>query len=677
MIVSWNWLRQYVTLDMTPAALAERLMMAGLNHEDTHAVGDDLAINVEVTSNRPDCLGHIGVAREIAVLWNHPLTLPAAAPRESGPAAGELAQVALEDNEGCLRYTARAIRGVRVGPSPRWLTDRLAAIGIAAINNIVDITNYVLMECGQPLHAFDLAKLAGRRIVVRRARDRETFLAINHRAYELDASMCVIADVERAVALAGVMGGADTEITPATTELLIESALFAPMSVRGTARKLALHSDSSYRFERGVDPENVEWASRRCAELVLELAGGELAADVVDVGTKPQPRTPISLRYGQLRRVLGIEIEPKQVEQILLALGNQKLRADADKIEVVPPSWRADLAREIDLVEEVARIHGYDKIPEDASVPMIPSHRTRTDRVLARVRQALNGAGFDEAMTLSAVEETWSDAFSPWTTAAPLRSVMPILRRADRLRRSLVPSLLAARQTNEAVGNATIELFEIAHVYLPRGQGQLPREELMLGLTSGDDYRGMKGVLEMLVAALNPSAVLEARETSQPLLDGQNSAELWVKTNGASEQLLGYLGQVNDQGLATFDLRLPATVAELRLATLDSIAELIPKFEPLPIYPAVSRDLNLVVDEPVLWADLARTVSTAANPHVESVIYQDTYRDAQRLGAGKKSFLLTLTLRSSQGTLTNEEADDIRARVVEACQQAHGAQLRA
>jgi phenylalanyl-tRNA synthetase beta chain len=479
------------------------------------------------------------------------------------------------------------------------------------------------------------------------------------------------------VALAGVMGGADTEITTATTELLIESALFAPMSVRGTARKLALHSDSSYRFERGVDPQGVEWASRRCAELVLELAGGELAPGVVEVGKKPEPRTPISLRYGQLRRVLGIEIEPKAVEQILVALGNQKLRADAAKVEVIPPSWRADLAREIDLVEEIARIHGYDKIPEDASVPMIPSHRTRTDRVLAKVRQALNSAGFDEAMTLSAVEETWSAAFSPWTTAAPMRAVLPILRRADRLRRSLVPSLLGARQTNEAVGNATVELFEIAHVYLPRGQGQLPLEELMLALTSGQDYSAMMGVLEMLIAALNPAAALEARQTRQPLLDGQRSAELWVKTDGAGERLLGYLGQVNDQGLATFDLRLPATVAELRLATLDAIAELIPKFEPLPIYPAVSRDLNLVVDEAVLWADLARTVRAAASPHVESVTYQDTYRDPERLGPGKKSILLTLTLRSSDGTLTNEQADGIRARVVEACQRAHGAQLRA
>ncbi len=677
MLVSWDWLKQYVTLDMTPAELAERLMMAGLNHEDTHPVGDDLAINLEVTSNRPDCLGHLGIAREIATLWNRPLEIPAADPRAAATPVANLAQVRVDNPEQCPRYTARVIRGVKVGRSPSWLVGRLATLGIGAINNVVDITNYVLLECGQPLHAFDLAKLSGRQIIVRQARVGETFLAINHRSYALDPSMCVIADDQRPVALGGVMGGAETEVSPQTQELLIESAEFDPLSIRNTARKLNLHSDSSYRFERGLDPEGVDWASRRCCALILELCGGELASGSIDVGHQPQPREPITLRFAQLRRVLGIDVAPAIARQILVALGNRELRADDQRVDVVPPSWRRDLTREIDLVEEVARVHGYDKIPEDVNVPMATSHRTRTDRMLAKVRQVLNAAGFDEAMTLSVVEEPWSEAFSPWTDAAPLRTSMPVLRRADTLRRSLTPSLLGARQTNESLANPIIELFEIAHVYLPRGGGQLPEEELVVGLTSGGDYYAVKGVIEGLLTTLNPAAELEVRPTRQSLLDTQRSVELRVHVGSTRDLLLGYLGPVSERGLKQFELRAPTTAAEFKLSTLSQVADLVPQYRQPAVFPAVSRDLNLVVDEDVRWADLARTASRAAAPELESLEFQDVYRDPERLGAGKKSLLFRLTLRLQQGTLTNDEADRVRVRVVAACQLAHHAQLRA
>jgi phenylalanyl-tRNA synthetase beta chain len=631
---------------------------------------------VEVTSNRPDCLGHIGVAREAAVLFGLPLKIPPSQPREARIAAGELAQVAVENPQHCPRYTARILRGVKVGPSPRWLVDRLATIGIGAINNVVDITNYVLMECGQPLHAFDLAKLAGRRIVVRQARAGETFLAINHKTYMLDESVCVIADAERTVGLGGVMGGADTEVSPGTTELLIESAEFEPMSIRSTARKLNLHSDSSYRFERTLDPAGVDWASRRCCELILELAGGELAAGAIDVGRQAPPRESVTLRFEQLRRILGIDIPATEARRILTALGNREVKADATEIEVIPPTWRRDLSREIDLVEEVARIHGYDKIPEDVNVPMATSQRTTTDRVLAKVRSVLTAAGFDEAMTLSVVEEPWSEAFSPWTDRPPLVSSMSVLRRADRLRRSLAPSLLGARHTNESLANEIIELFEIAHVYLPRDGGQLPQELQMLGLTSGGDYLHLKGVVEAIVAALNPSARVEARSTRQPLLDAQRSAELWVSRGAANPALLGYLGEVSEAGRERFELRAASCIAELKVETLQQIAVLIPQYRQPPIFPSVARDVNLVVDESVRWADLEATVRRAA-PEAESIQFQDVYRDAERLGAGKKSLLLTMTLRLPQGTLTGEAADAIRARVVEACHGAHAAQLRA
>jgi phenylalanyl-tRNA synthetase beta chain len=671
MLISWKWLKEYVALDLPAADVERRLMLAGLNHEGTEPVGDDLAIDLEVTSNRPDCLGHIGVAREAAVVFDKPIKFSAANPPVGKTPAGNLARVTLDSPALCPRYTARVILGAKIKPSPRWMVDRLKTIGIAAINNVVDVTNYVLMECGQPLHAFDLAKLEGREIIVRDARPREPFLAINHKTYELEPGMCVIADRSRAVGLGGVMGGVDTEVGPATTDLLIEAAEFDPISIRNTARKLNLHSDSSYRFERGVDPDCVDWASRRACELILQLAGGELASGVIDVGRPPAERAPIVLRLAQIERVLGIRIPSNRARQILTALGNEERAADEEHIEVIPPSWRRDLAREIDLIEEVARIHGYDAIPEDVHVPMAASSRTQRDRVLDRVRTALVGAGLDEAMTLSALEQEPSEAFSPWTDAPALQSPTPVLRRADRLRRSLIPSLLIARRTNEAAGNPPVELFEIARVYLPQPQG-LPQEELMLGITSGGDFLRLKGVIEGILSALNAASTLEIRRYQHPLLQVGRGVEILL--NG---ERLGFLGELSSSGLKQFDLRGAATVAEIRVGLLAGAARLISQAVDVSPYPAVSRDMNLVVDEALSWAAIEQTVRGSAGRALEQIKFLDTYRDSERLGSGKKSLLFSIVLRGTEGTLTSVEADALRDGVVARCQEEHGAKLRA
>jgi len=451
MLVSWNWFADYVTLPCDHVKFAERMMLAGMNHESTHAVARDWCIDLEITSNRPDCLGHIGLAREAAVLWDMPLKMSPAKPAEGKSQASELVKVSVADAKLCPRYTARVIRGIKVGSSPAWLVERLATIGIASINNVVDITNYVLMECSQPLHAFDLKKLAGPEIVVRPARAGEKLEAINHKTYDLNPLMLVIADRDQPVAIAGVMGGAATEVSATTTDVLIESALFDPLAVRTTARALTLKSDSSYRFERGLDPQGVDWASRRCCELILQLCGGELAAGSVDVGSTAAEPSPVTLRYAQLERLIGIPYPVDRVRAILKALGLRETAATVETLTVIPPSWRRDLTREIDLIEEIARIYGYDAIPEDRAVPLVPSALTRRDRVMTKLRTALVGAGFNEALTLSSVEESLSTAFSPWTDAPALRASIPVLRRADQLRRSLIPSLLSVRRANEAI----------------------------------------------------------------------------------------------------------------------------------------------------------------------------------------------------------------------------------
>ncbi len=671
MIVSWNWLKEYVDLPMTLDELTERLTLTGLNLEGVEKVADDTAIDLEVTSNRPDCLGHLGVAREIAVLWQQERKTPPAAPASAGPKVTQQTSVKVDCPTLCPRYTARIIRGVKIAPSPEWLADRLRSVGIAVINNVVDISNYVMFECGQPLHTFDFAKLAGQKIIVRESKPGEKFTAINHQEYELQPGTCVIADEKQAVALGGVMGGADTEVSDATTDLLIEAADFAPLSVRNTARRLNLPSPSSYRFERGVDPEGIEWASRRCCELILKIAGGELCEGMIDISEPTAPREPIKLRFTELPRILGIEIPAEAVCKILTDLGCEETHTCDHCVKVIPPSWRADLTREIDLIEEIARIHGYEKIPEDTGVKMVVSTRSREDRVLEQMRDVMVATGFYEAMTISAVDRNEVEKFQPWSTAEPLTVSTPVLRRADCLRQTLLPSLLTSRRANEKLSNPVIELFEIANIYLPQA-GKLPDQRRMLSLTSGGTYAELKGVVELLVETIAPDQQIETSENDAPLFDAGRGSQLML-----GDRILGFLGEVSPNGLKQFELKGSTTVAEIALDVLVDAAVPIRRVTKLSPYPPVGRDLNLVVDEKIRWADIEKIVRSESDDLLESIAFQETYRDAKRLGEGKKSLLFSIQLRSAEGTLTNERADAVRKKIVTKVVKQLGGELRA
>jgi phenylalanyl-tRNA synthetase beta chain len=686
MIISWNWLCELVPLKVTPAELVERLMMAGLNHEGTEALGSDYAIDLEVTSNRPDCLGHIGVAREAAVLFDLPLRYSEAdlSSFRSTEGRGErvaddirhYTSVEVACPELCPRYVARLIRGVRVGPSPAWMAVRLATVGQPVINNVVDVTNYVLMECGQPLHAFDFQKLRGRRILVRRAMPGESFTAINHQTYTLDQEMCVIADAERPVAIGGVMGGEETEITPQTTDVLIEAAQFAPLSIRGTARKLKLHSPSSYRFERGTDPEMVDWASRRACELILKHAGGELVEGVIDVGP-PRPRRPaITLRLAQIPRVLGIDVPAEKVRKFLVALGCREQSASPREIVTIPPSWRRDLEREIDLVEEVARLNGYDQIPEDAVVPLAAAHRPHAERVLAAVRRVLTAAGCHEAMTASVVPARSAELFSPWTSAPPLATQTPMLEGADRLRRSLVPSLLEARRLNESLMNRQCDLFETAMVYLPSPPAAAPsskwevREQWTLAAVSGGGFFHLKGVVETLLEVLHIEKPLQVADWAHPLLAAGTGSVLSL-----ADERLGFLGELAPGAAKELGLARPAAILEIALPVLVTAAPEATRYSPLSPYPPIDRELNLIVPESVRWADLAQTVRQACGALLERLEYLDTYRDPAKDGPQTKRLHFAFHLRAADRTLTGPEADAIRDAVVAACRQQHQARL--
>lgn len=675
MLISWNWLKEYVKLDMPVETLTERLMMSGLNLEDFSDAGGDICIDLEVTSNRPDCLGHIGVAREVGVLFNRELTIPTAQPvvHSRAPQIDSVTSVKNDAADLCRKYTARVVRNVKVGPSPLWLQRRLATIGVRAINNIVDVTNYVMLECGQPLHAFDFDKLEGRKIIVRRAKAGEKITAIDQRVYNLDGEMCVIADGSRPVAVAGVMGGFDTEISAGTTTVLIEAAEFAPRTVRSTARKLELHSPSSYRFERGLDPETLDWASRRCAELIVETAGGELlnGCRVSGMESKAEP-APITLRYAQIRRVLGIDIPVPEVLRILTALGLKQQSANTEQCVFTPPSWRRDLEREIDLIEEVARIHGYERIPEDAPVTMAVSSRTLPDKVLDRASHVLTGTGFFEAVTLSFINEPQLQQFRPWDEAdVPALRVEHSSRAVEnQLRRSLVPSLLAARRHNERHGSFNAQLFEVARIYLQAEPTQPSAQPVLLSAVAGKSFGELKGVVEAIAHAVNHNAEVTAKPVQRREFAPGRGAELLL--NG---QRWGWLGEVSDDVRQAFELHDAVSVFEVEVARLEAVADLLPQFVDLPQFPGMDRDINLVLDETVPWSELEHTVRDTAGPLLADVTFTSQYR-GQQIPAGKKSYVSRLLFRSNDRTLTADEVDAAMQKVLTACAEKLGAAQR-
>jgi len=679
MIVSRRWLADYVPLPESTAELTRRLTLAGLNLEEFHDVTEglsrpDVAVDLEVTSNRPDCLGHIGVAREISVLFRQPLAIPAAAVTESSEAVAAAVAVSIDCPDLCPEYHARVIRGVKIGPSPAWLQDRLKAVGINCVNNVVDVTNYVMLECGQPLHAFDFDRLQGGCIVVRRASASEKIRAIDQRDYQLSDQMCVIADARRPVAVAGVMGGLDTEISAGTVNVLVEAAAFSSMSVRATARSLRLHSPSSYRFERKVDRSRLDWASRRCCELILQTAGGTLLQGSVVAGsTDDGQRTPVTLRFARISGLLGIDIPPAVCVSILQQLGLQLLQSSDTEVVVRPPSWRADLTRECDLIEEIARIHGYEHIPTDAPLPVVAATRTLREKVLDTVRAQLVAAGLYEALTLSFVSESQRTMFQAAGPRSPVAVSHSSRSHENQLRQSLIPSLLQCRRQNERHGTLNAELFEIARVYLSAGQGQpeSQAEPLTVSLVAGRSFAQLLGIVENLLHALAPHAVLAASPLDRPEFLAGRGAELRV-----GELTLGCIGELSRSLLDASELQDGAAVAELRIPVLETLFQPARSFTPLPRFPVVSRDLNFVLPETISWAQLVSAVRSSAGPLLHEVSFSGQYRGKQ-IAADHKSYVVTCRFLASDRTLTADEVDASVHGIIVACQTQLSATLRA
>ena len=682
MLVSLKWLANYIDLPMDHEELAQRLSLSGLNHESTDEIDGQVVVDLEVTSNRGDCLGHLGVAREIGVLFNLETRFPEPIISETGPSIDDLLKVDNQFVDACPRYTARVIQGVKVGPSPDWLVEALQAVfwkrkvdgsieRYQSINNVVDATNYVLMECGQPLHAFDYSKLSGKQIVVRPAADGEKMQAIDHKEYQLDSAMCVIADAVEPSAVAGVMGGAKSEVSEATTDLVIESAVFTPLSIRRTARKLKLHSPSSYRFERKVDPVGVEWASRRVCEMIVDLAGGTIASGMIDTAPAIPERPPVVLRLSQLERILGIQLSRGEVTRILEALGCQSSASGDEVTQYTPPSWRHDLTREADLIEEVARIHGYDKIPDDSPIPVAPSAKRPFDTALSRIRQVLTASGISEAMTPSVVTDQLDQAVSPWTEKPALKTQVAMLKGAKTLRRSMIPSLVEGRAKNWASASLNADLFEIAHLYLPgEGEDALPSEQYSLAMVTGEDYFSLKGTLEILCVRMGIPSILDIAPADRTGFAKRGCVELKL-----GDEVVGYLGILDKKVLKKWKLSDAVCAAELSLDALLRHAQLVPQQQAVSTFPSVQRDLNFVVKENVAWREMERVVRSAIGESLASVSYRETYRDAEKDGKDHKRVLMSVELQRHDSTLSGDQADTLVGQLIEACKKELAAEL--
>ncbi len=687
MIVSRQWLLEYIPLELPVEEWADRLTMSGCNLESIEAAGSDFAVDLEITSNRADCLGHLGIARELSVLLDAPFSRPGAMVDPVADLTESVTSVELQCPEMCPQYMARVLRGVKVGPSPDWMVERLQTVfpGYKPINNIVDITNYVMLECGQPLHAFDFDKLAGKKIIVRKARTGEKLAAINHVEYALTPEMCVIADAEKPVAIAGVMGGAETEITAGTVNVLIETANFTPLSVRNVARSLKLHSPSSYRFERQVDIQQLDWASRRCCELIQQLAGGELLDEPLVEGDVPDWNPElITLRFARVEAVLGIKIPVDECVRILTSLGLPVMgKVTSESAKFRPPSWRRDLTREIDLIEEIIRIHGYDQIPEDRPIPVVSGSRSTAERVRERIEHVLTAAGFNEALTFSFVTEELVKTFVRDASLPDLVLTQAAGEFGNRARNSIIPSLLAARRENERQGNLTADLYEIARVFLGTDPSNPATQPLRVALITGRSFFEVKGVLEAVARAINPALTITAQPSAIAQFTPGRGAELSLsvaKERSSAEQkttLWGVLGEIDRSSAHVKDLKLrePVTIAEFDLQPLIDHAVLVAHAQPLPANPAVTRDLNLVLDEVVTWATLEATVRGSAGPHLEQVRFVDQYR-GKHIPTGKKSYVFSMALRAADRTLTSEEIDAVQASVLKACETSLGAALR-
>lgn len=691
MNISYNWLKDLVETKMSPAEMAKKLTGAGLAVEGIEEKDGDFIFDIDLTSNRSDCLSHLGIAREVGVIENTPLKLEKTDALSAENTAAN--RVTIEDADICQRFTARLIHNVKIGESPEWLKKRLEAVGERSINNVADITNYVMHELGQPMHSFDFNKLAENRIVVRRARPGEKIKTLDEAERKLDETMLAICDAEKPVAVAGVMGGFDSGINAETTDVLLEVAYFQRDNIRQTSRKLKLSTEASHRFERGVDIENLIRASNRATALICELAGGT-AGEFVDVyPTKFTPKEIESQNIGlAVKRLTGLDVAEADILRILNALGiSEKTSSENQTAKVfVSPSWRHDIAIEEDLVEEVARIVGYDKIAEELPPSLGAGEYQPTELRKFQLRQTLATLGFDEAISYSFIDTKNDEKFefvpnlieNEQIKFVELRN--SVIEGAVRMRPSLLSGMLEAVRLNFNHQERNLRLFEIGKVFSAATEkGALPneREILALVVTGSEtlqnkamplrefDFYDIKGALESAIAVTNaPKLEFVAREIKH-LRKGQ-SAEILL---GGSP--VGTIGRLNDEISSTYKFRQPVFVAEVDLQKILEAKQTAITYRPLPVLPSVIRDVSLLVKRSTSFAEIAAAIEKSDSDILQTVEFADVY-EGKGMADDERSLTLRLVYRDDKETLRDEDVDKAHSLILKDLEAATGAKSR-
>jgi phenylalanyl-tRNA synthetase beta chain len=699
MKVIFEWLKEFVEVAVSADELASRLAVSGTNIGGVEHGAHGAVIDAEVTSNRPDCLGHLGIAREVSAIYK--LALKVVTPKVGGSfSAGEApVQVNVQAPDLCGRFTARLIRGVKIQPSPKWLKDRLEACGVASINNVVDVSNYVMLELGHPLHAFDYDKIREQRIVVRRARAAEKTRTLDGVERVLDANTAVICDGDgaRVVGIAGIMGGAETEISFFTRNVLIECAWFNPVAIRRSARTLRLHTEASTRFGRGADPEMANFASRRCAELILQLAGGELDGNAVDEYPGKQAPKKIRITRTEFLRVMGADVSDKEVERILGALGFAPVRVDDHRgtagsllaaWECTQPSWRGDVEREIDLIEEIARIHGLDKFP-----PRLPAARAGAARLPhfeaeTRLRERLIGLGYREILTIPHVEQERDELFRPAGVVAA-RLANPLSEEAGVLRSTAIVSMAGALEWNLNHSQRNARLFEIGWHYRLDGDKAVETRALSIGATgeareqglydarrefSFADLKGDLDAVGQLAGEFHWAA--DSAGTLGKSSEWLNPAKRGSIYLGKEE--LGWAGQLSRRVAERLKIRQEVFLAELKLGPFYCTyygVKNARRYEALPRFPAMDRDFSLLLPEATHFSDVAAAIQSLGISEVAAIEAADLFR-GKKVPAGKYSLLARVKFQSHAGTLTDAQIGDYSGRIVAVLAEKLGAQLR-
>ncbi|MCJ7499659.1 phenylalanine--tRNA ligase subunit beta [bacterium] len=682
MKVNLNWLSDYVDINEDTQTLADALTMAGLEVEGIQEVEGETVLEVGVTPNRPDWLCHLGVAREIAAIYGRKLKAPKTKLSEDGPDVQAMTSIDIEDPEGCSRYSGRVVLGVKPGSSPKKIALRLESIGIRSISNVVDATNYVMMELGQPLHAFDYHRLAENRIVVRKALKDEVLETLDGQKRTLSSDDLLICDGFGPVALAGIMGGINSEVVEGTKDLLLESACFDPPTIRRSSKRLGLSTEASYRFERGTDPSGTVRAVDRLAYLIHEWGGGEICKGICDAHPRPEEVKLVQFRMPRVAAYLGVDISEKDAVSALERLQLEPEKKSGEVWTINPPGFRRDLAIEEDVIEEIARIYGYDRIPVTMPVGRtVPIKTDPMDRLQDGIRDTLEGLGFYEAVTYSFISESDIEDLGIGGGQDPVSLMNPISDEMTVMRTSILPGLLKALRTNISRRMEDVRLYETGRVFLPCGECELPEERVRVaGIMAGArnrkkwfraaeeaDFFDIKGVVESMLNSVGIHDI-SFKEMDIPYLQPGQSA--WVM---AGEVSLGVTGTLHPSQREKFRLREWAGAFELDLHHMLSI-DTRKKYRRIPQYPEVLRDLAVVVSDDVA-AELLEGVIREKGDDLGKVYLFDLY-EGKGVPEGSRSLAWSLSFQSADRTLTDEEVDSSMASIVKALGKEFGAKLR-